>query len=114
MNTVTVTFDDPTYSVDQDYTFINGERFSGTLKILDSNATLEVETQYKDGMINGYDREYYNNGQMKQEAIIYIDSVGKTTSYKEWSEQGSLIYHEKTHFTDIYEYTKEIIVDNRP
>jgi len=67
-----------------------GAPFSGVLQYSYPNGNLQTEITYLNGYPEGVCREYYSNGQMMEERYIkYNLSYGH---YREWDENGNLIF----------------------
>lgn len=84
----------------------NGERFTGIIYYYFLNTTqIEAEWEYKDGIFDGRQAEYWPNGQLKEEYFQKYDyHVG---SFKRWDEQGNLISHQEN--DDFGDYIKTVI-----
>lgn len=74
---------------DQGVWFYNGVPFNGIIIYRDENEQTYGEDEFKDGMRNGRQVEYWNNGKIKEEYFekesIYFGS------YKRWDENGNWI-----------------------
>lgn len=72
----------------------NGELFEGILYEYFPNTTqLSSESEYKDGIPDGRQVDYWPNGKIKCEMFEkYEDIYG---SFKKWNEQGVLILHQE-------------------
>lgn len=68
-----------------------GIGFTGIVEFYDHNGVLEAELEYKNGFHEGFEREYYSNGQLEFECHIYRNMFVGT--YKKWNESGQLIRH---------------------
>lgn len=72
----------------------NGELFEGIMYEYFPNSTqLSSESEYKEGIADGRQVEYYPNGKIKEEYFEkYATFYG---SFKSWDEQGVLIMHQE-------------------
>lgn len=70
----------------------NGIPFTGvTYEYWHNTQILNNESEHVDGYIEGLQREYHQNGQLKSE---YYSKNGHVYRYvKEWNENGNLVYH---------------------
>ena len=70
----------------QPFTGVVYENYSGTSQVL-------AESEYKDGILDGRQAEYWENGNIKEECFQKYDYyIG---SFKRWNEQGELISHQE-------------------
>ena len=72
---------------DQVYLRMNNTPFNGTVYEKWRNGMMWWETSYKNGVKDGFTREWYKSGQLFKEAI-YKD--GKLVSQKCWDEEGEV------------------------
>lgn len=84
----------------------NGINFTGIVFEYYPNTTqLSSESEYKDGIIHGYQVEYWSNGNKR---IEYYEKFDKLIgSIKEWNEQGILISHQE--FDEFGNWVKTIL-----
>ena len=83
----------------------NGQPFTGIIVYKDTNGQLEGESEFKDGILNGRQVEYWENGNLKEEYFQKYDYyIG---SFKRWNEQGELISHQE--FDENGDYIKTIV-----
>ena len=67
-----------------------GKLFSGIIQHCKGDRII-AEEEFTDGHVGGVQREYYENGQMKDELTIrYAKPEG---DWRGWDEEGKLIYH---------------------
>lgn len=74
--------------------FLNGNLFTG-VKTFHNKITqvLEAEYEYKDGVFDGRQAEYWSNGNLKEEYFQKYDyNIG---AFKRWNEQGNLISYQE-------------------
>lgn len=84
----------------------DGKPFNGIIIYINENKKIYAEEQLKDGMRNGRQLEYWENGKFKEE---YFEKEGLyISSYKRWSEDGTLVFHEEN---DEFGNWKETIID---
>jgi antitoxin component YwqK of YwqJK toxin-antitoxin module len=78
---------------DQGIWLYNGLPFTGIIMYRDDNDQVYGEDEYKEGMRNGRQVEYWENGNLKEE---YFEKEGVYIgSFKCWNEQGVLVFHEE-------------------
>lgn len=78
---------------DQGVWLYNGRPFNGIIIYKDENGQIYGEDEFKDGMRNGKQLEYWENGNIKEE---YFEREGMYVgTYKRWDEQGNLVFHEE-------------------
>lgn len=66
---------------------------------------LEAEYGYKDGIFDGRQAEYWDNGKLKEEYFQKYDfHIG---SFKRWDENGQLISHQE--FDEFGNWVKTIL-----
>ena len=84
----------------------NSINFTGIVFEYYPNTTqLSSESEYKDGIIDGYQVEYWSNGNKR---IEYYEKFDKLIgSIKEWNEQGILISHQE--FDEFGNWKKTIL-----
>ena len=72
----------------------NGQPFTGVIVSYNPNTgLLRTEYEYKDGIFDGRQAEYWSNGNLKDE---YFQKYGyHIGSFKRWNEQGVLISHQE-------------------
>jgi len=71
-----------------------GELLEGILYDFFSNTNqLASESEYKEGIANGKQIEYWPNGQIKSEMFEKYDNI--YGSFKQWNDQGVLITHQE-------------------
>lgn len=90
----------------------NGIPFTGTGVFKFPDGRISIESEYVDGLLNGIERRWYQNGVLKMETHL-VDNItngectewykngelktfglyeqGTALSYKEWNEAGELI-----------------------
>lgn len=67
-----------------------GKPFSGIIQHCNGDKIV-YEEEFTNGHVGGVQREYYENGQMKDEVTIrYAKPEG---DWRGWDEQGNLLYH---------------------
>lgn len=70
----------------------NGVPFTGvSFEYFANTQILAYEAEYIDGYVEGLQREYHSNGQMKMEWFSKDDYV--YNYLKKWDEQGNLVYY---------------------
>ena len=69
----------------------NGKPFNGIIESFYENGNLMDEAEFTDGHIGGVQREYFENGQIKEEYYKYFGRPDKY--FKIWNEKGELIHH---------------------
>lgn len=67
-----------------------GERLTGICVYYNKLGEVEGEQEYQDGYREGWSREYYKNGQIKEEYKIH-NNVLVPGTYSEYDEQGNKI-----------------------
>ena len=84
----------------------NGIPFTGIIFYKSPNSDqLLNESEYKEGVLEGKQVEYWGNGNLKEEYFQKYDyNIG---SFKRWNEQGELISHQV--FDENGNYVKTII-----
>jgi hypothetical protein len=84
----------------------NGLLFTGIIYEYFPNTTqFSSEDEYKDGILDGRQVEYWANGQIKSE---YFKKYGGVYgSFKEWNEQGLLITHQE--YDSLGNFVRKII-----
>ena len=95
-----IDYDDPNLSLRDTPTnwgrgvwLYNGQPFTGIKVFKDQNGQLEAESEYKDGIPDGRQVEYWPNGHLKEECFQKYDYyIG---SFKIWDDQGVLISHQE-------------------
>ncbi|ROH95899.1 toxin-antitoxin system YwqK family antitoxin [Chryseobacterium daecheongense] len=70
--------------------YYEGKPFTGIIQHYSKNIMVGEE-EFTDGHIGGVQREYYENGQIKEEYYKYFGKLDKY--YKEWDINGNLIRH---------------------
>lgn len=72
----------------------HGEPFTGIIYFIFPNTNqLSGESEFKDGILDGRQAEYWENGNIKEECFQKYDYyIG---SFKRWNEQGELISHQE-------------------
>lgn len=68
----------------------NGAMFTGIIEHY-VNGKLLGEEEFTDGHVGGLQRQYYENGQLKEEYYQYFGRMDK--HYKFWDEAGNLLMH---------------------
>ncbi len=72
----------------------NGELFEGIVfEYYPNTVQLYAESEYKEGVLNGRQVEYWSNGQLKLEYFKKYDFF--YGHFREWDEQGVLISHQE-------------------
>lgn len=101
---------------EDDLRLLNGKPFTGIGYQKYPNGQLELEVNYREGLPDGLQREWFANGQLKRKShairglgtskmttwyengqvqSIALYDVGVKIEYKEWSEDGELLKDEK-------------------
>ena len=87
------------------YWFYNGQIFTGIMNYANTNLGLYGESEFKDGVLNGRQVEYWRSLFIKTEFFQKDDyCIG---SFKRWNEEGLLISHEE--FDESGNYIKTIV-----
>jgi antitoxin component YwqK of YwqJK toxin-antitoxin module len=84
----------------------NGEPFTGIIYYnYPGTNQLSAEYEYKDGIFDGRQADYWPNGQLKEEYFQKFDY--QVDSFKRWNEQGELISHQE--FDEFGNWIKTIL-----
>lgn len=98
---VRIEYNDPEFTLDDKPTnwgggvyLYKGQPFTGLMTYHDpATNKLEMESEYKDGIFDGRQAEYWINGNLKEEYFQKYDyHIG---SFKRWDENGQLISHQE-------------------
>lgn len=71
----------------------NGFPFTGIICYRFSDNTLAGESEYKNGILDGRQVEYWQNGKLKEECFQKYDYYIR--SFKRWDDNGILISHQE-------------------
>mgnify|MGYP003456261602 CR=1 FL=1 len=83
----------------------NGQPFTGILVYRDEDGKIFAESEYKDGIPDGRQIDYWPNGNFQEECFQKYDYyIG---SYKRWNDQGVLISHQE--FDEFGNWKKTIL-----
>ncbi len=84
----------------------NNEYFTGVIYYyFPSTTQISAEYEYKNGVFDGRQAEYWPNGQLKGE---YFEKYGAFYgSVKQWNDQGTLISHQE--YDNIGNYIRTLI-----
>jgi antitoxin component YwqK of YwqJK toxin-antitoxin module len=86
--------------------YYNGIPFTGiTYEYYPNTTQLSSESEFKNGILDGRQLEYWPNGQIKVEFFQMFDY--HHGSFKEWNAQGELISHQE--FDEFGNWVKTIL-----
>lgn len=90
INDVDLTLKDRPTNWGRGVSLYNGELFTGVIyEYFPNTNQYSSEDEYKDGIPDGRQVEYWSNGNLKEEYYQKYDYI--INSYKRWSEAGELI-----------------------